>query len=433
MIMQFNDNNETVEFIEQRAILVGINTGDKDEITDIENSMEELKELAEAAGAKVLEIVTQNKQRIDAAFFIGKGKMEEIKILCNELDANIVIFNDELSGAQIRNLEENIERTVIDRTALILDIFAQRAQSKEGKLQVELAQLRYRLPRLVGFGRSLSRTGAGIGTRGPGEKKLELDRRHILNRINDIKKEIEEIKKTREVQRSKRKKNEIPVAALVGYTNAGKSTIMNKLIQLNGGQEEKEVYVEDMLFATLDTAHRKLTFPTNEEFILIDTVGFVSKLPHALIEAFKATLEEVQYANLLLHIIDATNEDYEMQVKVTEHVLKELGVKDKPTIMVYNKMDKITDKSICIPTGENVLHLSALRETGLDKLQEKMKDLLFGNLKKVMLLLPYEKGNIVSYLCDKTKVCSTEYREDGILIEVLLGPVEYNKFSEYLI
>ncbi|MBB6215962.1 GTP-binding protein HflX [Anaerosolibacter carboniphilus] len=431
--MQFNENNEIINTIEQRAILVGLSTGSRDEVTTIESSMEELKELAKAAGAQVLDITIQNKQRIDATYYIGKGKAEEIQILCRALDANLVIFNDELSGAQIRNLEELIGVTVIDRTTLILDIFAHRAQSKEGKLQVELAQLRYRLPRLVGLGASLSRAGAGIGTKGPGEKKLELDRRHILDRITDIRHQLEETRKNRETQRTKRKKSEIPIVALVGYTNAGKSTLMNKFLSISGmQQEEKEVYVEDMLFATLDTAHRKMVLPSKEEFILIDTVGFVSKLPHALVEAFKATLEEVKEANLLLHVVDATNEDFEMQMKVTEKVLHDLGVSEKPSILIFNKVDKLEDRSHLIPRGENAIHISALNDIGLDTLIEMIKGKIFSNIKKVELLLPYDKGDVVSYLCDKTKVVKTEYREDGVLVETTLGPADYNKYAKYL-
>lgn len=431
--MQFNENNEIIEQIEQRAVLVGLSTGSRDEVTTIENSMKELKELAEAAGAEVLETVVQNKHRIDATYYIGKGKAEEIRMLCNALDANLVIFNDQLSGAQIRNLEELMEVTVIDRTTLILDIFAQRAQSKEGRLQVELAQLRYRLPRLAGLGRSLSRTGAGIGARGPGEKKLELDRRHILDRINDIRQQLEEIKKNREVQRGKRRKSEIPVVALVGYTNAGKSTLMNQILNYAGfHQEDKNVYVEDMLFATLDTAHRKIQLPDKEEFILIDTVGFVSKLPHALIDAFKATLEEVQDANLIIHLIDVTNRDYEMQIKVTENVLEELDVKDKPTILVFNKIDRIEGDCAHVPSGEDRIHLSALKGIGLDELLKTVKEKLFQDQKKVSLLIPYNRGDIVSYLCDKTKVLSTDYQEEGVFVETWLNTADYNRYINFI-
>ncbi|MCT4605337.1 MAG: GTPase HflX [Marinisporobacter sp.] len=429
--MQFNDNNEIMETIEQRAILVGLSTGSKKEITTIENSLKELEELAKAAGAQVLHTMIQNKPKIDTTFYIGKGKVEEIKILCDELDVNLVIFNDELSGAQIRNLEEAIERTIIDRTTLILDIFAQRAQSREGKLQVELAQLRYSLPRLIGLGKSLSRTGAGIGTRGPGEKKLELDRRHILDRISDIKGQLEEIKKNREVQRKQRKKNEMPVVALVGYTNAGKSTLMNKLITMTNASEEKEVYAKDMLFATLDTSHRKIILPSKEEFILIDTVGFVSKLPHSLIEAFKATLEEVEEADLLLHIVDATNQDHNMQMKVTKQVLEELNVKDKPILLIFNKIDKV--ESIYIPSGEDILQLSAGKGVGVEALMIKIKEKIFSHMKNVELLIPYDRGDIVSYLCDKTKVDQCEYREEGVFVKSSLGPIDYNKYEKYLV
>ncbi|QXM07494.1 GTPase HflX [Crassaminicella indica] len=417
--------------VEQRAILVALSTSSKKEITTVENSLKELEELANAAGAKVLHKIMQNKQKIDASFYIGKGKVEEIKMLCDELDANLVIFDDELSGAQIRNLEEAIEKTIIDRTTLILDIFAQRAQSKEGKLQVELAQLRYRLPRLVGLGKSLSRTGAGIGTRGPGEKKLELDRRHILDRIRDIKDQLEEIKKNRQVQRKQRKKNEMPVVALVGYTNAGKSTLMNKLITMTELLEEKEVYVKDMLFATLDTAHRKIILPSKEEFILIDTVGFVNKLPHALIEAFKATLEEVEEADLLLHIVDATNKDYEMQMKVTNKVLEELDVKNKPMIIVFNKIDQV--KNMYVPSGEDVIHISAVEGIGIEKLICKIKEKIFSHMKKVELLIPYDRGEIVSYLCDKTKVDQCEYKAEGVFVKTCLAPIDYNKYKKYLV
>ncbi len=431
--MQFNEENEIVSTIEQRAILVGLSTGSRDVVTTIENSMDELKELAKAAGAIVLDIIIQNKQRVDVTYYIGKGKAEEIQILCRALDANLVIFNDELSGAQIRNLEELIGVTVIDRTTLILDIFAHRAQSREGKLQVELAQLRYRLPRLIGLGASLSRTGAGIGSKGPGEKKLELDRRHIMDRIADIRHQLEETRKTRETQRTKRKKSEIPIVALVGYTNAGKSTLMNKFMSISGAQQEdKEVYVEDMLFATLDTAHRKMVLPSKEEFILIDTVGFVSKLPHSLVEAFKATLEEVKEANLLLHVVDATNEDFEMQMNVTEKVLHDLDVKEKPSILIFNKVDKIEERSHLIPMGENIIQVSALNDIGIDTLVEMIKERIFNDMKQVELLLPYDKGDIVSYLCDKTKVLKTEYREDGVMVETTLGPADYSKYAKYL-
>ena len=330
---------------QERALLIGLNiTTNVKKIDDIDinESMEELKELAKAAGAEVVGSLIQNRPAIDAAYYVGKGKVEELRAYCEATDATMVIFNDELSGAHIRNLEEAVGRKVIDRTTLILDIFAQRALSKEGKLQVELAQLRYRMPRLYGMGGEMSRTGAGIGTRGPGEQKLEIDKRIILNKIADIRKELKEVSKNRETQRVQRMKSNIPIVALVGYTNAGKSTLLNELIKTHKDYEaEKEVFVKNMLFATLDVTLRKATLPNKRDFLVVDTVGFVSKLPHDLVNAFKATLEEVQYADLILHVIDATNSSYELQKQTTEAVLKDLEVGDKKTIIVYNKVDRL--------------------------------------------------------------------------------------------
>ncbi len=433
--MNENQNGEFVRAEKQKAILVGLNVEDKDNFMTIEDSMRELQDLAETAGATVVHIVIQNRQRVDSAYYIGKGKAEEIRILCEELDAELVIFNDELSGAQLRNLEEVVEAAVIDRTALILDIFAQRAQSKEGKLQVELAQLQYRLPRLIGLGKSLSRTGGGIGTRGPGEQKLDIDRRHVLNRIRDIQSQIKDIKKNRETQRTKRKKSEIPTIALVGYTNSGKSTLMNQIMEMcSFQQEEKKVYVEDMLFATLDTAHRKIVFPNKEEAILIDTVGFVSKLPHTLIEAFKATLEEVQYADLLLHVVDATNQNHEMQIKVTQQVLKELNAESKPTIVVFNKIDRLdASDDIALPRGEMIAYVSALKKMGMEHLISKMEKVLFQDMRRAVLCIPYQRGDIVSYLCEKTNVQRKEYQADGVLIETKLRTADYQKYLNYIV
>ncbi|RKD26087.1 GTP-binding protein HflX [Caminicella sporogenes DSM 14501] len=428
--MLFNENNEVIKNVEQKAVLVGINNG-KDDIS-IEDSMEELKELAIAAGAVVLDSIIQNKSKIDPAYFIGKGKVDEIKLICNALDANMVIFNDELSESQIRNLEEKLELTIIDRTTLILDIFASRAKTKEAKLQVEVAQLRYRLPRLIGLGRSLSRTGGGIGTRGPGEQKLELDRRRILDKISDINRQLKEIQKNRKVQRAKRKRNQIPIIALVGYTNAGKSTLMNKFLSLNlQKSEDKKVYSENMLFATLDTYHRRIFLDDKKEFILMDTVGFVSKLPHHLIEAFKATLEEVKEADLLIHVIDSSNKNYDMQRKVTNKVLKELGVLNKPMIYAFNKCDIALD-NICYP-DKNSISISALTGYGIDKLIDMIKEYLFKDIKKYKMIIPFEKGNIYSVLCDKTKVYNVEYKENGIHLEIDLDTALYNRYKQYII
>lgn len=430
--MQFNDNNEVIVEVEQRAVLVGLDTSRRNEVLSMENSMIELKELVQAAGAVVLHSTVQKRPKVDSALYIGKGKADEIKNICHMLDANLVVFNEELSGAQIRNLEEKLEVTVLDRTALILDIFAQRAKSKEGKLQVELAQLRYRLPRLVGLGRSLSRTGAGIGARGPGETKLEMDKRHILERIDEIRKQINEIKKNRLVQRKQRQKNEIPIVALVGYTNAGKSTLMNKILEVCNQDIEKSVFAKDMLFATLDTTNRKIILPSKDEFILIDTVGFVSKLPHDLVEAFKATLEEVQEADLLIHLVDSTNEDYEGQMRVTNSVLKDLDVEDKKNLLVYNKVDMLEENNIII-NDEDTIAISAKTELGLNELIEKIKEKIFSNMVEVELLIPYDKGGILSYLCDKTNVSNQEYTENGTQVRTRLDKIDYNKYKEYII
>ena len=425
-----------MENIVERALLVGLNITTnvkKVDDIDINESMEELKELAKAAGAEVVGDLIQNRPARDAAFYIGKGKVEEIKAYCDSLDATVVVFNDELSGAQIRNIEELVQRKVIDRTTLILDIFAQRALSKEGKLQVELAQLKYRLPRLYGMGGEMSRTGAGIGTRGPGEQKLEVDKRHILNKTADIRRELREVKKNRETQRAQRLKSNIPIVALVGYTNAGKSTLLNELIKTHKDySEEKEVLSKDMLFATLDVTLRKALLPNKKEFLVVDTVGFVSKLPHDLVEAFKANLEEVHYADLIVHVVDATNDSFEIQENTTKKVLKELDADNKPTIMAYNKIDKL-DLDIYPKNQENVVYISAKQGINMDKLMDMIQDALMENTHKVELLLPYDKGDIFSRLKNKYNIEEFEYVENGIELTVSLDEEDYSIYKDYVI
>ncbi|HFG9458021.1 TPA: GTPase HflX [Clostridioides difficile] len=422
--------------IQEKALLVGLNLTTivkKNDDIDTNESMEELKELTKAAGAEVVGSLIQNKHFVDAAYYIGKGKVEEIRAYSDSLDATLVIFNDELSGAQIRNIENVVGRKVIDRTTLILDIFAQRALSKEGKLQVELAQLKYRLPRLYGMGGEMSRTGAGIGTRGPGEQKLEIDKRHILNKAADIRRELKEVKKNRETQRVKRLKSNIPIVALVGYTNAGKSTLLNELIKTHKDYEqEKEVFVKDMLFATLDVTLRKALLPNKKEFLVVDTVGFVSKLPHDLVEAFKATLEEVQYANLILHVIDATNTSYELQKSTTEGVLKELGVNDKKHILVYNKVDKL-ELDIYPKSQEDIVYISAKQGINMDKLLNMIEIALMENTYSVSLMLPYERGDIFSRIKDKYNVENFEYGESGITLDADLDEEDFNIYREYIL
>ena len=425
-MLRFNENNEVIREDEYRAVLVGLQ---KEE--DISYSMEELKGLAEAAGAEVLGQMVQNLERPNTATLIGKGKVEELAEIVKNMDADTVIFNDELTGMQLRNLEDAVGVRIIDRTILILDIFADRASSKEGKLQVELAQLQYRLPRLTGFGKSLSRLGGGIGTRGPGEKKLETDRRHIEKRMYDIKSELAQIKNTRGVQRARREKNEIPVVALVGYTNSGKSALMNRLMTLTE-KEEKTVFEKDMLFATLDTQQRSVTLDTNHRFILVDTVGFVSRLPHSLVNAFKATLEEVAYADLLIHVVDASYENHDFHIEVTNKVLEEIGAGDKEKIIAFNKIDLLEEQSSVIPVAgaENVF-ISAKYDRNIDRLIELIKNKIFSDMVRVQMVIPYTRGDISSYLCERSRVLAVEYKENGTWFDAELKAADYQRFKEY--
>ena len=409
--------NKPEDQLVERALCVGLNLTSRvmrGSDISIEESMAELKELVKAAGAEFVGELIQNKDKVDTATYLGSGKIEEIKIYAESLDATMIVFNDELSGAQIRNIEDIIGKKIIDRTTLILDIFAQRALSREGKLQVELAQLKYRLPRLYGMGGQMSRTGAGIGTRGPGEQKLEKDKRHILNRAAAIRKELKEI------------------VALVGYTNAGKSTLLNELIKTHPDYEaEKGVFVKDMLFATLDVTLRRALLPNKREFLLVDTVGFVSKLPHDLIEAFKSTLEEVNYADLILHVIDATNESSDIQKHTTDSVLKDLGADEKATITVYNKIDRL-NLDIYPKSQEDLVYVSAKQGINLDKLVKLIEKKLTEDSYEVNLLLPYDKGQIFSYLSDKYPIDKFEYTDEGIDLLVSLDEVDFNIYKEYI-
>jgi len=425
-MVKFGENNEVIQEEDGRAILVGLQLNE-----DITYSMQELWGLAEAAGVTVLGELIQNKERADNATLIGKGKVEELAELCVNMGADTVIFNDELSGMQLRNLEDRLNVRVIDRTILILDIFASRAISREGKLQVELAQLQYRLPRLLGFGKSLSRLGGGIGTRGPGEKKLETDRRHIQKRMDDIRAELAEVKEHRSTQRQKRQKSGLPVVALVGYTNSGKSAIMNRMMSMTD-KEEKAVFEKNMLFATLDTSQRLVKMDTNQEFILIDTVGFVSKLPHTLVRAFKATLEEVVYADYLLHVVDSSYEAADFHIKVTDGVLKELGADGKEKLLVYNKIDLLEDRSHLFEGGKNSIAVSAKTGEGFDVLLEKIQEALFGDLQMVKLVIPYDRGDLSNYLCQKIKPQRMEYQAEGTCFEILLDGADRNRFAEYM-
>jgi GTP-binding protein HflX len=364
--------------------------------------------------------------------------VEEVRLACEQTGANIVIFNDELSGAQMRNISDVMDAAVIDRTAVILDIFAKRAKSKEGKLQVELAQLKYRLPRLIGFGKLMSRVGgssggagAGIGNRGPGEQKLELDKRRINDRITDIRRELEEVRKNRVIQRVQRQKSDLPVVALVGYTNAGKSTVMNYFVSHNADDPEKTVFEKDMLFATLETANRRIEFEGNKALILTDTVGFVSKLPHNLVEAFKATLEEVTEADLLVHIVDASNEKYQMQIDVTEKVLGELGVSETPSVYVFNKIDRVEENNIH-ELYPDALMVSAKNGTNMDHLVETIKSHVFNDYKTVQMMIPYADGSVLSYLNEQANILEQEYTEEGTLLKAELSIIDSEKLKRFI-
>ena len=418
----------------EKVLIIGVEMNS--DTTPIENSLDELEELVNAAGGVVVARLSQRMNAINAAHFIGKGKAEEIKNYCDELDITTVVFNDELSGAQLRNLESMINKKIVDRTNLILDIFANRASSKEGKLQVKLAQLKYRLPRLVGFSDYLSREGGGIGTRGPGEQKLETDRRHILREIDNIEKDLKIVEKNRSVKRKRREDSNLPIVALVGYTNAGKSTLLNKIIELNDDSEEtKQVFVKDMLFATLDTSLRRGKLPNGQPFLLTDTVGFVSKLPTKLIEAFKGTLEEVKYADLLIHMVDASNEDLDIQIGTTYSILEELDVLDKPTITVFNKMDKISVEELHYDDKyvDDKAFISTMNTKDIETLLERIEEALPQQYKMVKLKLSYDKQDIVNYFMTNYEINEVEHLEDGTVLEFTINQIDLQKYKEYII
>ena len=409
----------------ERVILVGISLSDAE---DVDQSLDELEELARTAGAECVGRVIQKRELIHPGTYVGKGKLDEIRDLLWETEADGIICDDELSPAQIGNLKDELHTKIMDRTLLILDIFAARASTNEGKIQVELAQLKYRQSRLTGYGTSLSRLGGGIGTRGPGEKKLETDRRHIERRMEDIKKELADLRRTRGVQRTRREKSGIPVVALVGYTNSGKSALMNSILSMTD-KEEKTVVEKDMLFATLDAQSRGVTLDTNHRFILVDTVGFVSKLPHSLVEAFKATLEEVLYADLLLHVVDSSYEENRFHIDVTNKVLEEIGAAAKEKVMVFNKIDLAPSFEAPVTNLDN-LFVSAKTGENLDLLIEKIKEIIFTDI-SARLLIPYARGDLSSYLCEKAEVKSMEYVEEGTLFDVELRQEDYQRLKKY--
>nr|WP_198044752.1 GTPase HflX [Lysinibacillus timonensis] len=421
-----------IEVLIEKAILVGVNLQND---SNFEYSMIELADLAKALDVEIVGTVTQNLERVTPSHYVGTGKIEEIKNFFEESGANLVIFNDELSPSQIRNLEHDLDSKVIDRTMLILDIFERRAKTREAKMQVELAQLQYMLPRLVGLHASLSRQGGGTGggfrNRGAGETKLELDRRKIEDQIAKLRKDLESVKEQRETQRKKRKKNEIPVVSLVGYTNAGKSTIMNQLLERYTQDEHKQVFEKDMLFATLETSVRNIELEDKKSFLLSDTVGFVSKLPHHLVKAFRSTLEEARDADLLLHVVDVSNEEYQFMMDVTNKTLTEIGVVDVPTIYVYNKSDQ-ANVNYPLVSGNNIW-ISAKEGTGLDELIELIKQRVLANYVTCQMLIPFERGDVVSYLNQNASVLSTEYVEEGTLLSVEVKEADYKRYEQFVL
>lgn len=398
----------------ERVILVGVSTSDHD---DTEKSLDELEELAATAGAVTVGRVIQNLEQIHAGTYVGKGKLEEIKDLIWETEATGIICDDELSPIQLGNMEDVLDTKVMDRTLIILDIFATRASTNEGKIQVELAQLKYRQSRLTGLGKSLSRLGGGIGTRGPGEKKLEMDRRLIRDRIAQLNRELKDVKRHREVTREQRSRNKIPVVAIVGYTNAGKSTLLNTLTGAG-------VLEEDKLFATLDPTTRNLKLPSKQEILLTDTVGFIRKLPHHLVEAFRSTLEEAKYADIILHVVDASNPQVDEQMYIVYETLDKLEVKNKPIITAFNKQDKIEHENITRDfRADHIVRISAKHGQGLDKLQEVIEGVLRSQKILIEKTYSYADAGKIQIIRKYGELLEEEYREDGIFAKGYV-PVE---------
>ena len=462
----WNDFSEEQQNRElERVLLVGVDTGEEQ---NFDASMEELKQLAKACYMEVVGTVTQRMEFVHKALYIGTGKVQEVRDAAQALDAQLILFNDTLTPSQIKNLQDELKTPVIDRTTLILNIFEMRARTREARLQVETAKLQYLLPRLTGMHEALTRQGGTSGSmssRGAGEKKLELDRRHIEHRISELRKELDAISRERETQRKRREQSRIPLVALVGYTNAGKSTIMNHMVEQFVGDEEKKVLEKDMLFATLDTTIRRINTGNNQDFLLTDTVGFIHKLPHGLVKAFRSTLEEIKGADLLLQIVDVSDPGYQEQMETTKETLRELGAGDIPMLIVFNKADRLTDTADAsknqtgqmlqnqkmvdpkkeLPqmtfgestyprtAGMNKIYISARQPESIGLLVKEIIRRVYADYEEIRLLIPYEKGSIVSYLQENAQILEQTYEPEGTWMHVNCHHADARKYEQYVV
>ena len=412
----------------ERCLLVAVQLSNQEE-----NDMDELEQLVETAGGEVVSSVVQNKQSIDNRFYVGQGKIEEIANYVKELDIDTIIYNDELSGSQIRNIEDIVDAKVVDRTNLILDIFAKRALTKEGQLQVELAQLKYSLPRLVGINKNLSRLGGGIGTRGPGEQKLEIDRRRIKEKITDIQNQLEGLEKVRETKRKKRMKDQVPIVSIVGYTNAGKSTLLNALMDNEYKEaENKKVFAHNMLFATLDTELRRVRLPGGKNAVFSDTVGFIKKLPTQIVEAFKGTLEEIRYADLIIHLIDINDENLLEHKGTTTELIEKIAGKEIPVLTVYNKVDKISDEKSATVSNNGIIYISAKYKYNIQVLLETVDNKINGLKSFYNLKIPNDQLKVYYWLYENRMIENVEFKGDGVSLSALLYESEKDKYKIFM-
>ena len=417
----------------ERVLLVGVDTGEEQ---NFDNSMEELKQLAKACFMEPVGTVTQRMEFVHKALYIGTGKVQEVRDAAQALDAQLVLINDTLTPSQIKNLQNELKTPVIDRTTLILNIFEMRARTREARLQVETAKLQYLLPRLVGMHEALTRQGGTSGSmssRGAGEKKLELDRRHIEHRISELRKELDAISRERETQRKRREQSRIPLVALVGYTNAGKSTIMNHMVERFVGDEEKKVLEKDMLFATLDTTIRRINTGNNQDFLLTDTVGFIHKLPHGLVKAFRSTLEEIKGADLLLQVVDVSDPGYQEQMETTKETLRELGAGDIPMVIAFNKADRLFENPYPRTAGTNKIYISARQPESIELLVKEIIRRVYADYEEIQLLIPYEKGSIVSYLQENAQILEQTYEPEGTRMRVNCHHADAGKYEQYVV